>query len=97
MDNTVDNNNQIKKKRDCSGARNNFFNHRHSLQSRQKMAASHRAYQEKLRQAKQQTPMTMQDFLSNTPQLDFKGYIESLMKEDILIKIIREEIQKLQL
>ena len=38
----------------------------------------------------------MQEFLSNNPQLDIKGYIKSLMQKEGLIKeIIREEIEKL--
>jgi hypothetical protein len=69
------------------------------------MSASHKAYQERIRQLQSNNgqnsnyvmkPMTMQEFLSNNPQLDIKGYIKSLMQKEGLIKeIIREEIEKL--
>lgn len=67
-----------------------------SQATRDKMSASHKAYQERIRQAQQQRPMTMDEFLGNNPQLDIKGYIKSLMQKEGLIKeIIREEIEKL--
>jgi hypothetical protein len=86
------------------GNLNPMANRHHSMESRQKMSDSHKAYQERIRQQQQSNngqnsnyvmkPMTMQEFLSNNPQLDIKGYIKSLMKnEDVIKEIIREEIR----
>lgn len=67
-----------------------------SQATRDKMSASHKAYQERIRQAQQQRPMTMDEFLGINKDLDIKGYIKSLMQKEELIKeIIREEIDKL--
>ena len=89
-------NNNIRKKRDCSGQNNGFFNHKHSLESRKKMAASHRAYQDRIRQQQAPSGMTMAEFLGMNQNLDLKGYIKSLINKEGLIKeIIREEIKKL--
>ena len=88
------------------GNLNPMANRHHSLESRRKMSDSHKAYQQRIHQQQQSNngqnsnyvmkPMTMQEFLSNNPQLDIKGYIKSLMKnEDLIKEIIREEIRKL--
>lgn len=78
------------------GNLNPNFGKKASQATRDKMSASHRAYQERVRQAQQQKPMTMDEFLGNNPQLDIKGYIKSLMQKEGLIRaIIREEIDKL--
>ena len=106
MDNTNNNQNQNTSTRPSrKGNLNPMANRSHTLQSRQKMSASHKAYQERIRQLQSNNgqnsnyvmkPMTMQEFLSNNPQLDIKGYIKSLMQKEGLIKeIIREEIEKL--
>ena len=105
MENSVNSNNGERKKRDCSNERNGFFGKRHSQESRNKMSASHKAYQQRIHQMQSNNgqnsnyvikPMTMQEFLSNNPSLDIKGYIKSLMKNENLIRnIIREEIRKL--
>ena len=76
------------------GNLNPMANRHHSMQSRQKMSQSHKDYWSKIRQQQAPSGMTMQQFLANTPQLDIKGYIQSLMKNE-LNEIIREEIKKL--
>lgn len=84
---------------------NPMWSRHHTMASRQKMSDSHKAYQQRIHQNQSnsndqkpnyvQKPMTMQEFLSNNPELDIKGYIKSLMmKEDVYRKIIREEIEK---
>ena len=101
MDNNTENN--VPKRRDCSGQNNGFYGKSHSQESRNKMSQSHKAYQQRIRDNQSNSnqsrnyvmqPMTMQEFLSNNPQLDIKGYIQSLMKNE-LNEIIREEIKKL--
>ena len=95
MDNNTENN--VPKKRDCSGERNGFYGKSHSMESRQKMAASHRAYQKKIRDNQSNTnqnrnyvmqPMTMQEFLSNHPSVE--DYINQLAK-----KVVKEQLDKL--
>lgn len=71
-----------------------MWSRHHSQASKEKMSASHRAYQERIRQQQAPSGMTMQQFLANTPHLDIKGYIQSLMKDE-LNEIIRQEIKKL--
>ena len=95
--NTNDNQNQNTSTRPSRrGNLNPMANKHHSMQSRQKMSDSHKAYQERIRQAQQQRPMTMDEFLGSNKDLDIKGYIKSLMQKEGLIKeIIREEIEKL--
>ena len=89
-------NNNIRKKRDCSGQNNGFYGKSHSMQSRQKMSQSHKAYQDRIRQQQSQSGMTMAEFLGMNQNLDLKGYIKSLMdKEGLIREIIREEIKKL--
>ena len=80
------------------GNLNPMANRHHTPQSRQKMSQSHKDYQKRIRDAmqQQQSPMTMDEFLSNNPQLDIKGYIQSLVKEGVLDAIITEEIKKLK-
>lgn len=89
-------NNNIRKKRDCSGQNNGFYGKSHSMQSRQKMSQSHKAYQDRIRQQQAPSGMTMAEFLGMNQNLDLKGYIKSLMdKEGLIREIIREEIKKL--
>ena len=89
-------NNNIRKKRDCSGQNNGFYGKSHSMQSRQKMSQSHKAYQDRIRQQQAPSGMTMAEFLGMNQNLDLKGYIKSLLdKEGLIREIIREEIRKL--
>ena len=94
MDNNTENN--VPKRRDCSGQNNGFYGKSHSQESRNKMSQSHKAYQQRIRDNQSNTnqnrnyvmqPMTMQDFLSNHPSVE--DYIKQLAK-----KVIREEIDK---
>lgn len=88
--------NQQKNRPSRKGNLNPMWGRKHSQQSKDLMKSSHRAYQERIRQAQQQKPMTMDEFLGNNPQLDIKGYIKSLMKQENFIReIIKEEIEKL--
>ena len=78
------------------GNLNPMANRSHSLQSRQKMSDSHKAYWSKIHQQQANSGMTMDEFLGNNKDLDIKGYIKSLVqKEGMLKEIIREEINKL--
>ena len=89
-------NNNVRKKRDCSGQNNGFYGKSHSMQSRQKMSQSHKAYQDRIRQQQAPIGMTMAEFLGMNQNLDLKGYIKSLLdKEGLIREIIREEIKKL--
>lgn len=94
MDNNTENN--VPKRRDCSGQNNGFYGKSHSQESRNKMSQSHRAYQQRIRDNQSNTnqnrnyvmqPMTMQDFLSNHPSVE--DYIKQLAK-----KVVKEEIDK---
>ena len=76
------------------GNLNPMANRSHSMQSRQKMSQSHKDYWSKIRQQQAPQGMTMAQFLGMNDQLDIKGYIQSLMKNE-LNEIIREEIKKL--
>lgn len=95
MDNNTENN--VPKRRDCSGERNGFYGKRHSSESRARMAASHRAYQQRIRDNQSNgnqsrnyvmQPMTMQEFLSNHPSVE--DYINQLAK-----KVVKEQLDKL--
>ncbi len=94
MNDTSTNQNRPSRK----GNLNPMANRHHTAQSRQKMSQSHLAYQKRIRDAmqQQQSPMTMDEFLSNNPTLDIKGYIQSLVKEGVLDVIITEQIKKLK-
>lgn len=73
---------------DRHGSNNPMYQRHHSQATRQQMSQSHLQYQAKVRQAmkdSQQHPMTMDEFLGS-----------SEVKE-CLIRIIKEELQKLQL
>ena len=96
-DNTNNNQNQNTSTRPSrKGNLNPNYGKKASQATRDKMSASHKAYQERIRQAQQQRPMTMDEFLGINKDLDIKGYIKSLMQKEGLIKeIIREEIEKL--
>ena len=94
MDNNTENN--VPKRRDCSGQNNGFYGKSHSQESRNKMSQSHRAYQQRIRDNQSNTnqnrnyvmqPMTMQDFLSNHPSVE--DYLKQLAK-----KVVKEEIDK---
>ena len=96
MDNTNVNQNQSQTRPDRRGCNNPFYGHKHSTQSREKMSqAATLRNQEYKKWKDSQSHITMDEFLSNNPQLDIKGYIQSLVKEDMMRQIIREEIQKL--
>ncbi len=95
MDNNTENN--VPKRRDCSGERNGFFGKSHSMESRNKMSASHKAYQQRIRDNQSNSnqnrnyvmqPMTMQQFLSNSPSVE--DYINQLAK-----KVVKEQLDKL--
>ncbi len=94
MDNNTENN--VPKRRDCSGQNNGFYGKSHSQESRNKMSQSHKAYQQRIRDNQSNSnqnrnyvmqPMTMQDFLSNHPSVE--DYIKQLAK-----KVVKEEIDK---
>ena len=76
------------------GILNPMANRHHSTQSRQKMSQSHKDYWSKIRQQQAPQGMTMAQFLGMNDNLDIKGYIKSLMQNE-LNEIIREEIKKL--
>lgn len=95
MDNNTENN--VPKRRDCSGQNNGFYGKSHSMESRNKMSASHRAYQQRIRDNQSNSnqnrnyvmqPMTMQQFLSNNPSVE--DYINQLAK-----KVVKEQLDKL--
>ena len=95
MDNNTENN--VPKRRDCSGQNNGFYGKSHSQESRNKMSQSHKAYQQRIRDNQSNSnqnrnyvmqPMTMQDFLSNHPSVE--DYIKQLAK-----KVVKEQIDKL--
>ena len=103
---TNDNQNQNTSTRPSrKGNLNPNYGKKASQATRDKMSASHKASQQRIHQMQSNNgqntnyvmkPMTMQEFLSNNPQLDIKGYLKSLMQKEGLIKeIIREEIEKL--
>ena len=94
MDNNTENN--VPKRRDCSGQNNGFYGKSHSQESRNKMSQSHKAYQQRIRDNQSNSnqnrnyvmqPMTMQDFLPNHPSVE--DYIKQLAK-----KVVKEEIDK---
>lgn len=96
MDNTNVNQNQTPTRPDRRGNNNPFFGHRHTTQSREKMSqAATLRNQEYKKWRDSQHHISMDEFLSNNPQPNTKGYNQSQVKEDLLRKIIREEIQKL--
>ena len=80
------------------GILNPMWGRKMSQSTKDRMSQSHLAYQKRIRDAmqQQQSPMTMDEFLSNNPQLDIKGYIQSLVKEGVLDAIITEQIKKLK-
>ena len=92
---TNNNINQRTNRPDRHGSNNPMWGRHHSEATRQKQsqAAQNRAAEYK-KWKDSQHHITMDEFLSNNKDLDIKGYIQSLMKEDILKKIIREEINK---
>ena len=83
------NNNQVQKRPDRHGANNTMFQRHHNLATRLKQSLAHRQYQERVRQAlkvnQQASPLSMGEFLQS-PEL-----------KECLTKIIKEELQKLQL
>lgn len=96
MDNTNVNQNQSNRP-DRRGSNNPMFGRTHSPESRNKMSASHKAYQQSIRSNQSNTnqnsnyvmqPMTMQDFLSNHPSVE--DYLKQLAK-----KVVKEQIDKL--
>ena len=90
------NTNQTSNRPNRQKQNNPMWSRHHSQASKDKMSASHKAYQERIRQQQAPQGMTMAQFLGMNDQLDIKGYIQSLMKkEGILQEIIREEIKKL--
>ena len=95
MNNTNINQNQRPRK-DVSGVNNPFYGHKHSQESKNKMSQAATERNKQYQKWKDsQHHITMDEFLSANPQLDIKGYLKSLMKEEFLTEIIRAEIKKL--
>ena len=96
MDNT--NVNQERKRPDRHGANNPMFGRKHSIQSREKMSQAASLRNQQYKQAMMnQHHVSMDEFLQGCKNegLDIEGYIKTLVKEESLKKIIREEIEKL--
>lgn len=96
MNNT--NVNQERKRPDRHGANNPMFNRKHSQQSKEKMSQAATLRNQQYKQAMMnQHHISMDEFLKGCKNegLDIEGYIKTLVKEDSLKKIIREEIDKL--
>ena len=90
MDNTNVSQNQTPTRSDKRDSSNPFF------ESKEKMSqAATLRNQEYKKWKDSQDHITMDEFLSNTPQPNTQNYNQSLVKEVLLKKIIREEIQKL--
>lgn len=97
MDNTNINQNQTSNRPSRKGELNPMAGRHHTMQSRQKMSQSHKAYQQRIRDNQSNTnqnrnyvmqPMTMQQFLSNNPSVE--DYIQQLAK-----KVVKEQLDKL--
>ena len=97
MDNTNVNQNQTSNRPSRKGELNPMYGKSHSMESRNKMSQSHKAYQQSIRSNQSNTnqnrnyvmqPMTMQDFLSNHPSVE--DYIKQLAK-----KVVKEQLDKL--
>ena len=97
MDNTNVNQNQTSNRPSRKGELNPMYGKSHSMESRNKMSQSHKAYQQSIRSNQSNTnqnrnyvmqPMTMQQFLSNNPSVE--DYIQQLAK-----KVVKEQIDKL--
>lgn len=97
MDNTNINQNQTSNRPSRKGELNPMYGKSHSMESRNKMSQSHKAYQQSIRNNQSNTnqsrnyvmqPMTMQQFLSNNPSVE--DYIQQLAK-----KVVKEQIDKL--
>ena len=88
------NTNQTSNRPNRQKQNNPMWSRHHSMTSRQKMSQSHKDYWSKIRQQQAPQGMTMAQFLGMNDQLDIKGYIQSLMRNE-LNEIIREEIKKL--
>jgi hypothetical protein len=84
-------------RQDRHGANNPMWGRTHTQQSKEKMSQAATLRNQQYRDAlRNQHHITMDEFLSNNPQLDIKGYIKSLVKQEDMIKeIIRDEIKKL--
>ena len=106
MDNNTENN--VPKRRDCSGQNNGFYGKSHSQESRNKMSQSHKAYQQRIRDNQSNSnqnrnyvmqPMTMQDFLSNHPSVEdyIKQFAKKVVKEEIDKFIWREQNQRISI
>jgi hypothetical protein len=89
------NTNQTSNRPNRQKQNNPMWSRHHSQASKDKMSASHKAYQERIRQQQAPQGMTMAQFLGMNDNLDIKGYIQSLMKKEGIQEIIREEIKKL--
>ena len=90
--------NQQRQRPDRRGPNNPMFGRRHSQQSKEKMSqAATLRNQEYQKWKDSQHHITMDEFLQGckTEGLDIEGYIKTLVKEESLKKIIREEIEKL--
>ena len=97
MDNTNVNQNLTSNRPSRKGELNPMYGKSHSMESRNKMSQSHKAYQQSIRNNQSNTnqsrnyvmqPMSMQDFLSNHPSVE--DYLKQLAK-----KVVKEQIDKL--
>ena len=96
MDN-INVNNQ-RKRLDRRGSNNPMWGRKHSQQSREKMSQAATLRNQQYKQAMMnQHHVSMDEFLQGCKNegLDIESYIKTLVKEDSLKKIIREEIDKL--
>ena len=93
MDNSAGNNNVERKKRDCSGQNNNFYNHKHSQQTREVMSQKAKEREAQYRKWRDsQHHISMDEFLSNNPTVE--QYIKTLVRESIENFLWKEKNQK---
>lgn len=96
MDNISVNNQR--QRPDRHGTNNPMWGRKHSQQSREKMSQAATLRNQQYKQALlNQHHISMDEFLQGCKNegLDIEGYIKTLVKEESLKKIIREEIDKL--
>ena len=93
-DGTNTNVNPVRNRPNRQGANNPMYGRHHSQATRQKQSdAAKRRNLEYKKALDSQHHITMDEFLSNNPQLDIKGYVQHLVKEEVIKQIIRESIE----